>query len=647
MVRTKNNDEIVKSYHAGNTLVYAVIGKPSTFLSRNVRHFLHDSEQRLDTRRQLAANPDALKPIKASYEAAKSARDFKNWYPVDREQTVLCVQATRYFQVSTGTVNISGEDEIGMEIVFDGTITCEISHAKDPSISCKQSVSCKLSKISNRKEFKVIAERIDIDVKNVFDALPSTGADDDFRLTLSLHLTKGDTAWRDIGRILDAVPETFEDWAKTQQDRQQDVKHTFSLTNDFSMDEYHIKGDRAPFQRTCEITKRKIGVNICWKGQDSILTTSLYSGKSASRVKPRCEYELIYVFAGINEPDDGLVVRDLCCQFCRHGKVVFDNLARLMLHYSNDHAHFRLEIEKTLERVELVCATISIHLQETTTLDESKTWNWLQPRWAFDSTKALNKEYDWAKSPSKDTQSNLVGTTIEHLKNPKKRRAISPSKVPEMPTRKKKSKVKVPDIDGLQLYRSLSKRLVEPGEYLSDSEEEQDSRNEWAREKRRLQGHAISGVSRGEFWYFFDTYIRSENLCGDKYLPHAIVRFCRKYRERLAAPSLRYDLEMKLKQLELTELLPGEYVKYCQDLVGSTVSDDLAHELIKVANHRLDAGYKSSILDKVDHVAGVRDSAYKSFMKSPSAPLAMEYISRGFKADQFHPLTRHPKYGVG
>ncbi|KAG9989013.1 hypothetical protein KCU78_g20095, partial [Aureobasidium melanogenum] len=141
-----------------------------------------------------------------------------------------------------------------------------------------------------------------------------------------------------------------------------------------------------------------------------------------------------------------------------------------------------------------------------------------------------------------------------------------PEEVPEVPSRKRK-RYAVPEIPGVAIFRAESKREVEPGEVLSESDAEPD--DSWLRTKHRLEGFPqLIGAAR-EFAILFDEHLQDEprNL-ANVHVCEAVVRFVRRNAARLGQPHLLQELKSKLGELMDMDLIPDAYVDYCLALVA-------------------------------------------------------------------------------
>lgn len=290
-------------------------------------------------------------------------------------------------------------------------------------------------------------------------------------------------------------------------------------------------------------------------------------------------YEITYIFVGQKEVTRTLSAKDLACRWCRN-RLPQSSFERLHFHYISHHDHFKFRVHDAGEKDGVIHKTIHVDMamkprqRASNDVPDEREMSWVRPDRPFDLQRYLAGDDSWGlekilakktrqKSPVRESSAQQAVVTW---------RPRSPSQVEPIHPRKRK-RYPVPKIAGVDLYRSHSKRKLDEGEMLSESDEDADI-DGWAPRKQRLRSPPISGASRGAFFDLYDAFVHQERLSSDIHLADAIIRFCRKYQHKLKGPLMREDFELKLQQFLLTGLIKPRTQRYCLDLLDRASSDD-------------------------------------------------------------------------
>ncbi|KAH0291898.1 hypothetical protein KCU71_g15201, partial [Aureobasidium melanogenum] len=302
---------------------------------------------------------------------------------------------------------------------------------------------------------------------------------------------------------------------------------------------------------------------------------------------------ITYLFDGGPIGSRSILRTKLNCVFCP-GRLPHPTFDRLHFHYLSFHDHFTFKVHKPAATdSDSIIRTVRIELsppkyeRASDNVCDEREITWIKPDITFDLQQyLLEGGYNtWAsgkqlalkafpktakpgcmskgiarpKASSVNELSRLTPTNHQLRVGP-------PEEVPEVPSRKRK-RYAVPEIPGVAIFRAESKREVEPGEVLSESDAEPD--DSWLRTKHRLEGFPqLIGAAR-EFAILFDEHLQDEprNL-ANVHVCEAVVRFVRKNAARLTQPHLLQELKSKLGELMDMDLIPDAYVDYCLAFVA-------------------------------------------------------------------------------
>ncbi|KAH0267347.1 hypothetical protein KCU91_g10159, partial [Aureobasidium melanogenum] len=300
---------------------------------------------------------------------------------------------------------------------------------------------------------------------------------------------------------------------------------------------------------------------------------------------------ITYLFDGGPIGSRSILRTKLNCVFCpdRRPHPTFD---RLHFHYLSFHDHFTFKVHKPAATdSDSIIRTVRIELsapkyeRASDNVCDEREITWIKPDIPFDLQQYLSEggHNTWASGKQLALKAfpktakpvcmskgiarpNPVNEMSRLTPNNRQLRVGPPEEVPEVPSRKRK-RYAVPGIPGVAIFRAESKREVEPGEVLSESDAEPD--DSWLRTKHRLEGFPqLTGAAR-EFAVLFDEHLQDEprNL-ANVHVCEAVVRFVRKSAARLRQPHLLKELKSKLGELMDMDLIPETYVDYCLALVA-------------------------------------------------------------------------------
>ncbi|KAJ9630853.1 hypothetical protein H2203_001378 [Taxawa tesnikishii (nom. ined.)] len=305
---------------------------------------------------------------------------------------------------------------------------------------------------------------------------------------------------------------------------------------------------------------------------------------------------IVYVFEpGNDNPPRVFTQEGLKCVFCQ-SRGIQNSWDQLHFHYLTNHEYFKFTItdedprgtEKPAWKVVYIeLGDLRPFGRPSNNDRDYRELNWVQPSQPFDLTAYLRGEGDPCWEPSGKVTKPIA-------KGPGKRRPgysrqISekpqrfvptlkePELVGDLPSKKRKRFVVPPikDANGhpVQLFRSISKRSIYPGEELSESDDDVDLN--WLKLKQDTRRFPGLSKQAQDFIRLFDDYMEVEHLCGDRFVGDALVRFLKKYAKELGQCS--QPCRDKINQLWEDGIITEQTQSWCLDwIAGRNRSDDTA-----------------------------------------------------------------------
>jgi VEFS-Box of polycomb protein len=252
-----------------------------------------------------------------------------------------------------------------------------------------------------------------------------------------------------------------------------------------------------------------------------------------------------YTFGKADAAETGVkqttVIPGLECPFCNsHCSQVDD----LRLHLHTDHTMFKFHLRKgSPPRISFFVEVCKSRAGPTMSIERQKTIQFGKPMSLFDLEKTLGGDETWAKG----RHGPLHNTWPDHLldrahdsslsSSPHESRHSSPntsndtddlmefeaSELMKLPVRPRKV-FYVPKT-AKPLYDTITKRILQPGEELPNSDDEKEEG--WLRQKSRDLINDFTDVTLEEkdFINTYNPFIINEHLTSPKYLPEALIRF--------------------------------------------------------------------------------------------------------------------------
>lgn len=285
---------------------------------------------------------------------------------------------------------------------------------------------------------------------------------------------------------------------------------------------------------------------------------------------------------GLSAAETGLhCVVSSCRERAEHS-----SLERLMLHYAIHHDHMKFEISPERSREDLAVIFMSSTENTSSILSSRKQqFSWQAPESPFDIEAHLKGTKPWAvthfqtkdrsanNTPQRSPRKRAQGGELEHSSHipislgRSKATFTRPEDVLDLP-KVPRRRHKVPRVENISFYRTLSKQQVPAGEEISDSEMEADM--EWAVQVQRHE-QTLLGIDRvtQDFNTLFDKHLDKEQPMSDMFTQEAIVRFARKYTPQLKQQKWKELFNAKLEQFEDKNIIRPSTVTYCMDLLAT------------------------------------------------------------------------------
>ncbi|KAK3695982.1 hypothetical protein LTR37_018200 [Vermiconidia calcicola] len=287
-------------------------------------------------------------------------------------------------------------------------------------------------------------------------------------------------------------------------------------------------------------------------------------------------------------------VEGLFCPICPNGRehLSFD---RLRLHLLTYHDHFKFESEQTTEGDEsdIVRHSVKISIRsQKDAADDNPEINWVAPQRPFSVSAHLRGEDNWAPynrpkpgkrrgRPLGDKERNTGS-----LREPQPaRKCPAPGEVEDLPERRTKKRL-VPNVPSVSFYRTSSKKLIEPGEDVEESDEGVDESWLAQNQSRALEDVGITGAAK-EFTKAFNQHLAREQSNSAILAREGLVRFTRKYHVELQSVEWQLHFKAKLKQLRSAGIISEQLVEYC---LGKVHAASEARPSGLEAEHTIGAG---------------------------------------------------------
>jgi hypothetical protein len=279
------------------------------------------------------------------------------------------------------------------------------------------------------------------------------------------------------------------------------------------------------------------------------------------------------------------VVTNLNCPFCEcnHRKI-----EHLRLHLHTDHSSFKFRLRRGPPRVTFFVECVDSRSNMATSYERARTIQLGKPMTLYDLEKHLNGDEGWTKA-REGPQHNMWPEHLQHLvdqahesslsSSPHDSRHSSPNTSndtdemvdPEphelkLPVRPRK-KFLVPKTDK-PLYDSITKRVLQPGEEIPNSDDEKDEG--WLHQRHRDVIMDFTDVTDDEKDYIirWNPFIVEEHLTSEKFLPEACIRFAEANKSWFAKKrSRKWEFAIHLETFVMRGVITQTCFHKCFDIL--------------------------------------------------------------------------------
>lgn len=276
-------------------------------------------------------------------------------------------------------------------------------------------------------------------------------------------------------------------------------------------------------------------------------------------------------------------VDGLRCPLCRERPKSFP---RLLLHCSTFHDHFRFDVDETeqdpapdssvVNKTILLSVSTQQEYEKTTEQGaDEEIFQWVAPERPFELQAHLRGDYSWTgytKAKAAKRRGRHAGAHSKDAQPATGPRAVikrpAPEEVLDVP-RIPHKKHRVPDVPGVRFYHSLSKKAIEPGEMVSDSDESVDEFWMMDIQRRALQELSINGAAQ-DFTMAFNRHLAREQSTSSLLMKEAVVRFTRLHRRELRDVGWQRSFRKKLEQLLGAGVINRLTVTHCIQLMQAS-----------------------------------------------------------------------------
>lgn len=279
------------------------------------------------------------------------------------------------------------------------------------------------------------------------------------------------------------------------------------------------------------------------------------SRQTRSTEKNSC-YCITYEITGTGLQSRKLIKDNLKCIFC-DSKRPYPSFASLQFHYTTYHEELAFTVldgppasSKVIEKVVNIDRAERQRERASNHMLDFQEMDWVRPNQPFDLERYLNGDLTWIKHGAKAWK--RVRPQREKSSEPVSAKAtpVTESDTSEYPhelPKRQKVAFRVPRIHNVTCFRTSSKRLVEAGELLEESDDDIDTSYVKLRHVNR-QTKLPSGVAK-DFILLYNSHVSREGPYANKHLPHMLLRFSREHSDVLRLDNMLPAYEQKLNEL--------------------------------------------------------------------------------------------------
>jgi hypothetical protein len=344
-----------------------------------------------------------------------------------------------------------------------------------------------------------------------------------------------------------------------------------------------------------------IQISMYWNSTapgDSILAT--HNRNLRSTIEPHSSYptpprdliprfKLTYVYG-----NETLERSDLVCLHCSRGKKLKE-IRDLEMHLNAWHDNFAYQlISEGIDtngvahwRFVSEVADSKADQRASDRSDEPRDVRVLAPDRPFDKRRFLEGDNGYQRAARVEKQLKITRRKppVDIVPIPAPRQRKRPEDIQERPQKQKKTFVVPKAPHGITFFRSLSKRPLQPGEEISESDDELDEGWMYLRKHAEIDKDISSEPAR-RFLKLFDDFMHDESIHADMHAGDAIIRFAR-HRSPIWHDDLIHEFRKKLDELLEDDVISKDVHDTAIEIVNAQKTstaegNELSHRLAQL-----------------------------------------------------------------
>lgn len=280
---------------------------------------------------------------------------------------------------------------------------------------------------------------------------------------------------------------------------------------------------------------------------------------------------------------DAMLVSGYLCPFCNRLNLRSMEAFHFHLITSHDNLKFLLTSEATIvARRSNIAVKVKVELADdyreraSNDVMDDREMSWERPRRSFDVDQYLKGDESWTGRPTKRQSINPAprlnaessSTSRERSRNGHEPlKPFNPDLVKNLPAPDRKRHVVPPAPEGITYFRSVAKRALQEGEFVSESDDEMDQ--SWLQQKHDETIEDFNDITgpEKEFIKVYDAHMISENLSSSLHLADALIRFCRTHKRWLTRKEMSLEFYKNATNLLLHGAIKPSVIKSCAEII--------------------------------------------------------------------------------
>ena len=328
-------------------------------------------------------------------------------------------------------------------------------------------------------------------------------------------------------------------------------------------------------------------LEICNANLRSKSNTPPHLPSPISEAEPtRPSIRIRWIFEGNWKHIDRLEFMDYVCPLCNGMK--FDSMDLFHFHLTRNHDLFtfglnKVKFDSSDRGQQEIYAEVSVdtnarhRVRGGSNAPDQREMDYERPNTIFDLQKHLKEYQDQfdkgprrtirrASSNPKESSRVASGADLKaEIPTPRPSRRLEA--VPDIPAPDRKRFKVPPAPDGVKFFRLVSKRPLNEGEEISESDDDVDEA--WLIQKHSDIIKSFSDMSLTEkvFICKYDKHMLTENLSSHVHFREALVRFCRINRTWLRKAEMRKEFHNNMAKLLVQGVIPIQLIGDCEKII--------------------------------------------------------------------------------